>query len=307
MSDNLCVYTCLYGNYEKLPEQTIARETSVPFYCFTDNPNLESQTWQIIYREPIFKLDPVRSQRLIKINPPEIIKNYNYSIYIDTSYKLLKDPKELLEAFFPASGISLFPHEFRESVNDEFMAVISENLDDHNKVYEQYHHYMAAYPNALLEIPFHTAMILRESKNARVIDVMETWAGHVSRYSRRDQLSINIVLNQLNFVPDTFELDLYKSNFIKYNMARKINRNLGIRNPITSIMPAIISEYLTLRIHDSKRTEIKQGSRPKEKIEVKVRFRIRLKIFLLRYKLFQLIRNFLLTYLPRVAEKLKER
>ncbi|MEO8908191.1 MAG: hypothetical protein ABI310_08950, partial [Microbacteriaceae bacterium] len=57
------VYTSLLGGYEELNEQEIARSGATTFLCFTDDPGLTSETWEIVLVEPRFPLDTVRSQR----------------------------------------------------------------------------------------------------------------------------------------------------------------------------------------------------------------------------------------------------
>ena len=48
MNKNLCVYTCITGDYDDLHE--IAHpEKSVDYYCFTNNKNLKSNTCKIVH------------------------------------------------------------------------------------------------------------------------------------------------------------------------------------------------------------------------------------------------------------------
>ncbi len=301
------MFTCLFGNYESLPNQPIARETSVPFICFTDDPNLTSETWEVVYHPPILHLDPVRSQRIVKIDPPDLVREFEHSLYIDHHYTLLKDPNDFLKDFFPKSGITLFSHEFRDTVIDEFMAVIDKNLDDHLRVYEQYHHYMRTFPETLLERPFHTAILLRQNMHPEVQKLQKVWSTHISRYSRRDQLSLNIALKSVDIDPIIFELDLYRSEYSSYNFGRKPNRNSGIRNPKEAIMPELISEYLKSKLYDPAWIKKNEKRVPEIKKNAEVSMHVKIKMFLLKFKFFQSIRYILLQYFPRIAEALKEK
>ena len=65
----LCVYTALIGQYEQLNEQTVAAHSVIPFICLTDDPDLKSESWQIRQVSPLFGMDPIRSQRDIKLRP----------------------------------------------------------------------------------------------------------------------------------------------------------------------------------------------------------------------------------------------
>lgn len=54
MPPRRAVYTALLGRYEELNEQPTALNTDIPFICFTDDPNLVSETWQIHLVDPLF-------------------------------------------------------------------------------------------------------------------------------------------------------------------------------------------------------------------------------------------------------------
>ncbi|MBC7591354.1 MAG: hypothetical protein H7226_09980, partial [Salinibacterium sp.] len=58
---NRAVYCALVGGYEKLLEQPAALESSIPFICLTDDPELRSATWDVRLIESEFALDRVRS------------------------------------------------------------------------------------------------------------------------------------------------------------------------------------------------------------------------------------------------------
>jgi len=65
-----CVYTVLSGGYEQLNEQPMARQSRLKFICFTDDPELTSESWEIRPMVPILADDPVRSQRAYNTNGP---------------------------------------------------------------------------------------------------------------------------------------------------------------------------------------------------------------------------------------------
>ena len=300
MNGDLCVYTASYGDYESLRDQLIANETSVPFFCFTDEPNLESQTWEVQYEPPIFTRDPVRSQRLLKIKPPALVHKFRYSIYIDSSCLMLKNPGELFQRFEPENGLTLLHHSFRHSVIDEFMAVIDLNLDDYNKIYEQLHHYMDTNPESLLQRPYQTGLIIRDNTNHTISKIMERWAFHISRYSRRDQLSLNYVLSEFNFTPNVFSLDFNTSEYIKYDSSRVVDRNKGIRN-IYGSLPKVLNDYIRLRIHEI------DGAADSAKPEISNITDKKLRIFLLKFKCVRSLKMYVQNNYPRLYGKIREK
>ena len=46
----VCVYTCITGNYDNLNEITPeVYEENIDYYCFTNNQNIKSDTWNVVY------------------------------------------------------------------------------------------------------------------------------------------------------------------------------------------------------------------------------------------------------------------
>ena len=46
--EKICVYTCITGNYDNLKD-VIVKEKGVDYVCFTNNREITSSTWKIIY------------------------------------------------------------------------------------------------------------------------------------------------------------------------------------------------------------------------------------------------------------------
>ena len=208
-----CVYTALLGDYEPLNEQEVARSSRLPFICLTDNPRLRSETWQIRQVRPLFAMDPVRSQRALKLRPHEYLPDFDASLYIDNSVLLKSKPEWLIEEYLGDSGFSVPRHGFHKSLRDEFIAVEEGGLDDPARILEQLTHYLVEDPGVLEEQPFWTGILLRDHRNARVRAMLELWWAYVQRYSRRDQLSINVALRREGLEPQILEIDNFSSPF----------------------------------------------------------------------------------------------
>ena len=61
------VYRALVGGYERLREEEVAHDSDLPFICFTDDPELTSDTWQVEVVAPRLLRDATRSARALKI------------------------------------------------------------------------------------------------------------------------------------------------------------------------------------------------------------------------------------------------
>lgn len=112
-----------------------------------------------------------------------------------------------------SSGLFLPGHSFRDSVHDEFIEVARLGFDDQNRIFEQLHHYLVSDPASVAEVPYWTAILLRDHRNPKVRAAMELWTAHMLRYSRRDQLSLNTVLRAVGLKPDVWEVDNHTSWF----------------------------------------------------------------------------------------------
>jgi hypothetical protein len=240
--NRLCVYTVLIGDYEQLNEQPISSQSDVDFICFSDNKDLTSQTWDIRYVAPIFPMDSVRSARLVKICPHRFLREYDISLYIDNSIILKKTPEDIYHNLMANDEIEMvsIKHSFRETVLDEFVAVIQFQLDNINILLEQLNAYSLICPDVLNEKPFSNGFILRRHNNHQVIQVMEEWIAHVFRYSRRDQLSLNYCLKNKKLNLYAIDVDIRNSEFCQGDMSTgrdtKKTRDLALLSTISNYL-----------------------------------------------------------------------
>jgi len=234
-----CVYTVLLGRYEKLNEQPVASRSGLPFICLTDDASLKSASWNCRLIKPLFPEDPVRSQRDLKIRPHIHMSEYDCSIYIDNSVILKEPPERLLEMLSPETGFLLPHHSFRETVLDEFLEVARLGLDDSIRIFEQLNHYAVSVPDVLAQRPLWTAILVRDHRSQRVRSMLEIWASHVMRYSRRDQLSINVALIAASLDPTVWAIDNYGSDLHIWPFAEGRDQQRGARSAHVSFMPNV--------------------------------------------------------------------
>jgi hypothetical protein len=216
-----CVYTCLIGRYEKLNEQPMARQSALPFVCLTDDPELTSETWRIVRIHPAFQSDPVRSQRMLKLLPHRYLNGFERSLYIDNSVVLTAPPEEIFAEHLTGVTFALPTHSYRECIRDEFTEALINQLDDPTRIAEQRQAYEECDPDCLDERPFWSAILLRDHLDPVVREALETWATHVLRYSRRDQLSANHAFRRVGFTPHRIEIDNFASLFHRWPVVRE--------------------------------------------------------------------------------------
>lgn len=244
----MCVYTCLLNGYEELNEQPVASASSLDFICFTDDPDLASDSWSFRTVKPVFAADSARSQRRVKICTHRVLAEYDVSLYIDNSVILEQPPEALIDALLPAdSTLALFAHSARETVRDEFSEVVKLGLDAESVCREQRRHYESSDPGSLDERPLWSGVLLRRHNDPRVIEAMETWYAHVLRYSRRDQLSIWCALRSAGVIPYVHALSNTESPYHRWPVALRRDRSRGGSSAAESLEQALAGEQVARR------------------------------------------------------------
>jgi len=188
------VYTAVIGGYEVLREEPMAAESALPFLCFTDDPGLTSQTWEIVVVEPRFRSDATRSARHLKICGHPRLEDYETTLWIDNTVELAVRPEQFLPEWLDEADLAAPLHSFHPTVLAEAEAVIDLGKDDFVRVYEQVAHYARTAAAALEQNPHWTAILARR-RTASVAAAMQTWWEHVLRFSRRDQLSFTVAMS----------------------------------------------------------------------------------------------------------------
>lgn len=206
------VYTAVVGGYEALNDQPAAASSGADFICFTDDPELVSESWQVRLIEPRFELDPVRSARWLKTRGPELLGDYDESLWIDNTVRLSRPPEQLLDDWLADHDIAMPKHSMRASVIAEFEAVATHGYDDASRVYEQLIQYSAIDDDVLREVPYWTGIIARRHTEA-VLGASGLWSDHILRFSRRDQLSVNFAMSRSSVAVRGVELDNDRSEW----------------------------------------------------------------------------------------------
>jgi Protein of unknown function (DUF616) len=187
---NDVVFTALFGDYETLNEVKVTRGMNSRFLCFTDNPKLKSDTWEIVVTPAKVPGDSIRSSRVIKMLGYQDFPKGTRSLYVDNSVSLIANPSDILDDWLQAGPMAFMHHSTRATVRDEFFVCSAYGLDNPSKIYSQYNFYKRRIPHILAEKPFWGGMIARVSDDS-VDTFMNEWFSQYMRFARRDQLGIN--------------------------------------------------------------------------------------------------------------------
>ena len=190
------VYSVNLGKYDKIHPFNLQK--GFDFILFTDNSNIKynETNWTII---PLPKdlmnqnLSRVKKQRYIKLLPHLFFKNYNLSIYIDSSFQIKGDLNDFLVRILSEKyKIYTFEHPERNKILNETYAVVKygrEKLNMSAFIRERYKKENFPDNNGLIE----SCLIIRKHNEKEVINQMDKWFGEIEKYSHRDQLSFNYI------------------------------------------------------------------------------------------------------------------
>jgi len=271
MSENqrVALYTVLMGTYERLNELSQI-EPGVDAYCFTNRADLVSETWKVIQVAPKFSKDLVRSQRLLKIQGHPVLNGHSVWLYKDNSVTLSGSAQELTNRLLGDSDLGMPLHSFRNSIHEEFEAVLHLSLDKPKTLFKQLIHYSSHAPKLLESKPLWTALIAR--RNTSEVEAWAAeWASHVSAFSRRDQLSVRFAQNATDVHINEIELDNFKSQFHTWpeNLGRAPRKphwapSLPLRHPAVADLRQRVSaakEPLLKRIPAAIKRRLRPGSK----------------------------------------------
>ncbi|WP_072037399.1 glycosyltransferase domain-containing protein [Escherichia coli] len=221
------VYTAIFGGYDNLidPKEI---DKSVDYICFTDDKNIKSHIWNVIYIKTDEESDKAKLNRHYKFFPHLYFSEYEESLYLDGNIEIVSE--RISEAFDIAlndSDISIPRHTERNCIYEEANTCLELGKGNSEKIKEQIEFYKHSdYPenNGLFE----NNVIFRKHNTQAIIKLMEEWHDAISIFSARDQLSLCFLMWKNSIYCKEFLWGPKKSNrFFKIRFHRA-----EINNPL---------------------------------------------------------------------------
>ncbi|MFC2099077.1 glycosyltransferase domain-containing protein [Bacteroidota bacterium] len=188
------IYTSLVGKYDSLTDPKYIME-NWDYICFSNNVNkIKNSVWQI---KPIpFKhRDKIILSRYVKMNPHLVLREYDFSLWIDANVEILDDfvERRVNELIRDQCNLSLIPHPFRDCIYKEARVCIESGLGS-RKIIEKQVNFLKSekYPenNGLFE----NGLIFRYHNHKQISALGRDWWNIYLEYSKRDQLSLCYLL-----------------------------------------------------------------------------------------------------------------
>lgn len=189
-----CVYTAVIGDYDSISPTKFKKIDDWDYICFTDNLNMKSDFWRVVYinnDNVDGYVKNIKLARYFKTNFHEYLSSYDYILWIDARISAIKNMNNYLSELAD-NDILFLKHPQANSINDEFKRVLSgkiETLEMVNKLKEKYAKEGYNYDNGLI-----SSGILMFRNNEKVVEFFRDWWNEIEHNSHRDQLSANYVI-----------------------------------------------------------------------------------------------------------------
>jgi len=222
MPDIVC-YTCILGGYDNLLRPSVVPD-GVRFVCFTDNPSLSSDVWEIRpVPEGLDGLSTRKKTRYIKLHPHEVLGECDASVYVDANVKVVGDLSKFVEStVVPGKSVYIARHPDRDDIWDEERCIHRWKKDSPSNTGPQVRRYKDV-------IPRHGGL-WQNSIILRIDDpycrrLMDVWWSEIESYSYRDQLSLPYALTLCGMEGfETLGKGLFDSEYFKRDKNHKKKR-----------------------------------------------------------------------------------
>jgi hypothetical protein len=193
------VYSANFGSYDLLREPKFV-DHDVDYIYFTDNPDIKSEIWSVIYIEVAF-YDARMTARILKHLPHIFLTQYNSSIWIDARIMTNKCSANSIFSKMGKEKFMCFKHPKRNSVFFEALSCIKKGHDSVLKIILQYIQYRIDGFSDEYQL-VESGVLVRKHLNKNVCLFQEKWLIEIFHKSVRDQLSFNYIASkfQLRYV-----------------------------------------------------------------------------------------------------------
>ena len=211
----VALYTVNIGNYDRPIPVNPAFVQGIDCFMFSDNPDLKCEGWkveQVDLSSFMGNYNPVRLQRGLKIRIPDILKDYDRTVYIDANVQLIRPIAPYLKLH--KGEISVKVHPKRNCVYQEGFAVIEHKKADPSDVKAQLQHCidLGIKPGSGM---YETNVIIRD-RSESVDNFCQVWYNELNNGTHRDQLAIIPAREatgiQINAIPYTAYQQHFKTH-----------------------------------------------------------------------------------------------
>jgi hypothetical protein len=187
------IYSANFGSYDLLREPKFI-DSDVDYIYFTDNPDIKSEIWSVIFIEVVFS-DARMTARILKHLPHIFLTQYDSSLWLDARITTDKYSANSIFSKMGKEKFMCFMHTKRNKVFFEALSCIKMGHDSAWKIILQYIEYrFDGFSDEYQLIA--SGVLLRKHLNENVRLFQEKWLMEILHKSVRDQLSFNYIASK---------------------------------------------------------------------------------------------------------------
>lgn len=213
----MVVYTAIFGGYDHLKDPEFV-DKNIDYVCYTDNPDLKSNIWEVIYvPEPLVKDSPRRSAKIYKILPHEYFPEYDVSVWVDGTATVRGDLRDYAKKYMRYSDIVFCPHIWNDCIYQEAAYTFEnrpfEELDRLEKQMDMYKKQGMPKHNGIISGGF----IVRRHNRSEIERSMVDWWNEIEKYSTQDQISFAYIAWKNGLIYDVSDLWIYDNPYVIFS------------------------------------------------------------------------------------------
>lgn len=186
---NYIIYTCITGGKDVLSEDINIKGAKA--VCFTDDPKMKSEKWEIRQIPNLYK-DIRRDSRTVKMLPHIFFPEAEYSLYVDGNIISKVPLQRMIDEYLVDNDIAVFKHHTRDCLFDEAKECIRLELDSKEAIEAHIERYKGFPKHKGL---YQCGMILRRH-TPKIKRLNEAWFAQYCTGAKRDQISFPYVLEK---------------------------------------------------------------------------------------------------------------
>lgn len=194
------IFTAVFGNRDSLRDPRVVENAD--YICFSDR-KIKSKVWDVVHvRRPLYQ-DPCRAAKVYKVLCHNWLPSVcTRSIWIDANIELMNPITHLLDEMKTDLAFFKHPHPHEICIYREASVCIRKNYDDSKAILKTIKRYRAEGHPENWGLPM-GRFILRKH-TAMVKEFGELWWKEITNGTRRDQLSLPVVLRHMQIPFDEF-------------------------------------------------------------------------------------------------------
>lgn len=210
MNEDLIIYTVSTGGKDSISEDINTKGAKA--VCFTDDPTMKSEKWEIRIIPNLFK-DVRRDSRMVKMLPHIYFPEAKYSLYLDGNIICKVPLQRLIDEWLEDTDIAVFKHHTRDCLFDEADECIRLELDTREAIESHKMRYKGFPKHKGL---YQCGVILRRH-TAKIKRLNEMWWSEYCVGCKRDQVSFPYCLEKEGVAINAIDSYAHLHFYFEYN------------------------------------------------------------------------------------------